>query len=84
MLLRAQPSQVHAERLQALGRLRPGQIVPEIPRNAEPRTGLSMGEHAADDGQGVGDRARRSRTSWRWRATATWRPRTTPASSMTW
>jgi acetyl-CoA C-acetyltransferase len=27
--------------------LRPGQIVPEIPRNAEPRTGLSMGEHAA-------------------------------------
>jgi acetyl-CoA C-acetyltransferase len=30
-----------------LGQLRPGQIVPEIPRNAEPRTGLSMGEHAA-------------------------------------
>jgi acetyl-CoA C-acetyltransferase len=30
-----------------LGRLRPSQIVPEIPRNAEPRTGLSMGEHAA-------------------------------------
>jgi acetyl-CoA C-acetyltransferase len=27
--------------------LRPGQIVPEIPRNAEPRTGLSMGEHTA-------------------------------------
>src|SRR5215210_6857078 len=24
-----------------------GQIVPDIPRNAEPRTGLSMGEHAA-------------------------------------
>jgi acetyl-CoA C-acetyltransferase len=34
-------------RLKALRRLRPGQIVPEIPRNAEPRTGLSMGEHAA-------------------------------------
>jgi acetyl-CoA C-acetyltransferase len=34
-------------RLRALTRLRPGQIVPEIPRNAEPRTGLSMGEHAA-------------------------------------
>jgi acetyl-CoA C-acetyltransferase len=30
-----------------LGRLRPGQIVPELPRNAEPRTGLSMGEHTA-------------------------------------
>jgi acetyl-CoA C-acetyltransferase len=36
-----------AARLRLLGRLRPGQIVPEIPRNAEPRTGLSMGEHCA-------------------------------------
>ncbi|HEU5473044.1 MAG TPA: acetyl-CoA C-acetyltransferase [Actinophytocola sp.] len=34
-------------RLRLLTRLRPGQIVPDIPRNAEPRTGLSMGEHAA-------------------------------------
>jgi acetyl-CoA C-acetyltransferase len=34
-------------RLRALGGLRPGQIKPSIPRNAEPRTGLSMGEHAA-------------------------------------
>jgi acetyl-CoA C-acetyltransferase len=34
-------------RIVALRGLRPGQIVPEIPRNAEPRTGLSMGEHAA-------------------------------------
>jgi acetyl-CoA C-acetyltransferase len=34
-------------RLRALTKLRPTQIVPDIPRNAEPRTGLSMGEHAA-------------------------------------
>jgi acetyl-CoA C-acetyltransferase len=34
-------------RLKALTKLRPTQIVPDIPRNAEPRTGLSMGEHAA-------------------------------------
>jgi acetyl-CoA C-acetyltransferase len=34
-------------RLKLLTRLRPGQLVPEIPRNAEPRTGLSMGEHSA-------------------------------------
>jgi acetyl-CoA C-acetyltransferase len=34
-------------RAKQLTRLRPGQIVPEVPRNAEPRTGLSMGEHAA-------------------------------------
>jgi acetyl-CoA C-acetyltransferase len=36
-----------ADRLRALARLRPQQLVPEIPRNAEPRTGLSMGEHTA-------------------------------------
>ena len=35
------------DRLKALARLRPQQLVPEIPRNAEPRTGLSMGEHTA-------------------------------------
>ena len=35
------------ERVKLLGRLRPGQIVPVLPRNAEPRTGLSMGEHTA-------------------------------------
>ncbi|HTW42824.1 MAG TPA: acetyl-CoA C-acetyltransferase [Solirubrobacteraceae bacterium] len=34
-------------RLRLLTRLRPSQIVPEIPRNVEPRTGLSMGEHCA-------------------------------------
>lgn len=34
-------------RLKALARIRPTHLVPDIPRNAEPRTGLSMGEHAA-------------------------------------
>ncbi len=34
-------------RLKALTRIRPGQVVPETPRNEEPRTGLSMGEHTA-------------------------------------
>jgi acetyl-CoA C-acetyltransferase len=35
-------------RLKAAAKLRPQQAFrPEIPRNAEPRTGLSMGEHAA-------------------------------------
>jgi acetyl-CoA C-acetyltransferase len=34
-------------RLAALGRIRPGDIGIEIPQNGEPRTGLSMGEHAA-------------------------------------
>ena len=35
------------QRLRAISRLRPQQLAPEIPRNAEPRTGLSMGEHCA-------------------------------------
>ena len=35
-------------RLKAVAKLRPQQALrPEIPRNSEPRTGLSMGEHAA-------------------------------------
>jgi acetyl-CoA C-acetyltransferase len=35
------------DRLKVLSRLRPKDVVPEIPRNAEPRTGKSMGDHAA-------------------------------------
>ncbi|MFC5178736.1 acetyl-CoA C-acetyltransferase [Nocardioides taihuensis] len=34
-------------KLKALGSIRPGDIGLEIPRNGEPRTGLSMGDHAA-------------------------------------
>jgi len=37
----------NAARLRALARLRPAQLMPQIPRNEEPRTGLSMGEHQA-------------------------------------
>jgi acetyl-CoA C-acetyltransferase len=47
LLLEANRTRSTAGRLALLGRLRPGQIVPAIPRNAEPRTGLSMGEHQA-------------------------------------
>jgi acetyl-CoA C-acetyltransferase len=36
-----------AERVGVATRLRPGHVVPAIPRNQEPRTGLSMGEHQA-------------------------------------
>jgi acetyl-CoA C-acetyltransferase len=34
-------------RVRAAAKLRPTQLKPDIPRNAEPRTGLSMGESAA-------------------------------------
>jgi acetyl-CoA C-acetyltransferase len=47
VLLDVNRAKSNAARLRALARLRPQQIVPEIPRNAEPRTGLSMGEHTA-------------------------------------
>jgi acetyl-CoA C-acetyltransferase len=47
LLLEARRARSPGGRLRALARLRPTQIVPEIPRNAEPRTGLSMGEHTA-------------------------------------
>jgi acetyl-CoA C-acetyltransferase len=46
-LLELNRAKSNGARLKALTKLRPGQIVPQLPRNAEPRTGLSMGEHAA-------------------------------------
>jgi acetyl-CoA acetyltransferase len=45
--LEAKRAGSNAGRLRALAKVRPQQVVPEVPRNAEPRTGLSMGEHAA-------------------------------------
>jgi acetyl-CoA C-acetyltransferase len=47
VLMRARHAGSVGRRVRAFGGLRPAQVVPEIPRNAEPRTGLSMGEHAA-------------------------------------
>jgi acetyl-CoA C-acetyltransferase len=46
-LLEARRTKSTLGRVKLLGNLRPGQIVPDIPQNAEPRTGLSMGESAA-------------------------------------
>ena len=47
ILLDLSRSKSTAARARAVSRLRPQQIVPEVPRNAEPRTGLSMGDHTA-------------------------------------
>ena len=46
-LLEANRQRSTLDKARALTRLRPGHIVPAIPRNEEPRTGLSMGEHCA-------------------------------------
>ena len=47
LLLEANREKSTAGRLKLLAKLRPTQLVPAIPRNEEPRTGLSMGEHCA-------------------------------------
>ena len=46
-LLEANRQRSTAGKLRALTRVRPGHVMPAIPRNEEPRTGLSMGEHCA-------------------------------------
>jgi acetyl-CoA C-acetyltransferase len=47
ILLDASRARTAVQRLAILARLRPGMLVmPSLPRNAEPRTGYSMGEHA--------------------------------------
>jgi len=47
ILLEANSAGSNLDRIRALTKVRPGHVVPEIPRNEEPRTGLSMGEHTA-------------------------------------
>jgi acetyl-CoA C-acetyltransferase len=47
VMMEARRARSAGQRVKLVGRLRPSHIVPDIPRNAEPRTGLSMGEHAA-------------------------------------
>src|SRR5690242_16371121 len=44
VLLEANRAKSVQGRLKALAGLRPGQLVPSIPQNSEPRTGLSMGD----------------------------------------
>ncbi|NLU70280.1 acetyl-CoA C-acetyltransferase [Streptomyces sp. HNM0574] len=47
ILLAARRAKSVPQRAREIARIRPRHLVPDIPRNAEPRTGLSMGEHAA-------------------------------------
>jgi acetyl-CoA C-acetyltransferase len=46
-LMKVNAARDTASRVKALGAIRPGDIGLEIPQNGEPRTRLSMGEHAA-------------------------------------
>jgi acetyl-CoA C-acetyltransferase len=47
LLLAFNRAKTPADRAKVFAGLRPQHLVPEIPRNAEPRTGLAMGDHAA-------------------------------------
>ena len=47
ILLEANRAKSNTGRLRALTKVRPQHLIPAIPRNEEPRTGLSMGEHQA-------------------------------------
>ncbi|MFC7456850.1 acetyl-CoA C-acetyltransferase [Brachybacterium sp. GCM10030267] len=47
ILHRAFSAKTAVQRLKALGAIRPADLAPVPPRNGEPRTGLSMGEHMA-------------------------------------
>jgi len=47
VLIKANSAKTVQDRLKAFAGIRPGHLVPDIPRNSEPRTGLSMGEHMA-------------------------------------
>ncbi|MEX3504483.1 acetyl-CoA C-acetyltransferase [Corynebacterium sp. LK2510] len=46
-LIQAANAKKPLDKLKLVGSIRPSQLAPEQPRNGEPRTGLSMGEHAA-------------------------------------
>ncbi|MFD6398459.1 acetyl-CoA C-acetyltransferase [Nocardia sp. NPDC060249] len=46
-MLTANRARTTKDKVKLVGQLRPSMLGIEIPRNAEPRTGLSMGEHAA-------------------------------------
>ncbi len=45
ILLQANRSRSTGDKIKALLQIRPRHLAPHIPRNGEPRTGLSMGEH---------------------------------------
>jgi acetyl-CoA C-acetyltransferase len=47
ILVRANAARGAKARVREVARIRPSHLIPEPPRNVEPRTGLSMGEHCA-------------------------------------
>src|SRR5699024_11260670 len=46
-LIKLTQAKTTQQRLKLVGSIRPAQLAPDQPSNGEPRTGLSMGDHAA-------------------------------------
>jgi acetyl-CoA C-acetyltransferase len=47
LLVKVNASKSTTDKVKLLSHIRPSHLAPDVPRNAEPRTGLSMGDHAA-------------------------------------
>jgi acetyl-CoA C-acetyltransferase len=47
LLVKVNAAKTTADKIKLLTGVRPSHLAPDVPRNAEPRTGLSMGDHAA-------------------------------------
>ena len=47
ILLEVNRGKTTGAKLKTLSKIRPKHLLPEVPRNGEPRTGLAMGDHAA-------------------------------------
>jgi acetyl-CoA C-acetyltransferase len=47
LLVKVNAAKSTADKIKLLANVRPSHLAPDVPRNAEPRTGLSMGDHAA-------------------------------------
>lgn len=47
ILLEVNRGKTAGAKLKTLSKIRPKHLLPEVPRNGEPRTGLAMGDHAA-------------------------------------
>lgn len=68
ILLDLNRAKTTGERLKILTRFRPSDLKPELPQNGEPRTGMSMGEHAQVTAS-EWSIPETSRTCWRGKAT---------------
>ena len=76
ILLEVNRAKTTGQRLSLLSKIRPSMLVkPTVPRNGEPRTGLSMGEHCEQMAQEWGI-SREDQDQLAWPATKIWQPLT--------